>query len=232
MSRTALLMASIASLAFASAASAATTVFTDGFEGDAPGAPVASLVNFNITGTVDVVAPGNPYGILTPSNVVDLDGSPGPGEITSKGTFTFGANQFVDLSFVLGGAQRGSLSDNFFTRLLFNGNTAVTGLGGTGVFAGVSCVACTLPMIFTQSATIGGSDPFSTSSLFFLSVNAGTLQFAFGSDSTDNVGPLLDSATLGIGAAVPEPASWALMIAGFGMAGAVLRRRRPQVVVA
>jgi hypothetical protein len=29
-----------------------------------------------------------------------------------------------------------------------------------------------------------------------------------------------------IGGAVPEPASWALMIAGFGMAGAVLRRRR------
>ena len=27
-------------------------------------------------------------------------------------------------------------------------------------------------------------------------------------------------------AAVPEPASWALMIGGFGMAGAMLRRRR------
>jgi hypothetical protein len=26
--------------------------------------------------------------------------------------------------------------------------------------------------------------------------------------------------------AVPEPAAWALMIAGFGMAGAALRRRR------
>jgi hypothetical protein len=30
----------------------------------------------------------------------------------------------------------------------------------------------------------------------------------------------------GAGAAVPEPASWALMIAGFGLAGAALRRRR------
>jgi hypothetical protein len=29
------------------------------------------------------------------------------------------------------------------------------------------------------------------------------------------------------GGAVPEPASWALMISGFGMVGAVLRRRRP-----
>ena len=32
--------------------------------------------------------------------------------------------------------------------------------------------------------------------------------------------------TLTIGAAVPEPASWALMIAGFGLAGTALRRRR------
>ncbi|MDB5425276.1 MAG: hypothetical protein JWQ29_2692 [Phenylobacterium sp.] len=32
--------------------------------------------------------------------------------------------------------------------------------------------------------------------------------------------------TLTIGAAVPEPTSWAIMIAGFGLAGAALRRRR------
>jgi hypothetical protein len=30
-------------------------------------------------------------------------------------------------------------------------------------------------------------------------------------------------------AAVPEPASWALMIGGFGMAGGMLRRRRTAV---
>jgi hypothetical protein len=33
-------------------------------------------------------------------------------------------------------------------------------------------------------------------------------------------------------AAVPEPGTWALMIAGFGGAGAVLRRRRQQVALA
>ncbi|MBA3895889.1 MAG: PEPxxWA-CTERM sorting domain-containing protein [Sphingomonadaceae bacterium] len=32
--------------------------------------------------------------------------------------------------------------------------------------------------------------------------------------------------------AVPEPASWAMMIAGFGMAGVALRRRRALAAVA
>jgi PEP-CTERM motif len=36
----------------------------------------------------------------------------------------------------------------------------------------------------------------------------------------------LDNVTLSTGGGVPEPASWALMIAGFGLAGATLRRRR------
>ena len=34
------------------------------------------------------------------------------------------------------------------------------------------------------------------------------------------------------GAAVPEPASWALMIVGFGLAGAGLRRRAARTAVA
>jgi hypothetical protein len=32
--------------------------------------------------------------------------------------------------------------------------------------------------------------------------------------------------TTGVTAGVPEPASWAMMILGFGAAGALLRRRR------
>jgi hypothetical protein len=47
--------------------------------------------------------------------------------------------------------------------------------------------------------------------------------FAIGSTITDKVTITVNS--IGAGA-VPEPASWALMIGGFGMAGAMLRRRR------
>jgi hypothetical protein len=35
-----------------------------------------------------------------------------------------------------------------------------------------------------------------------------------------------------IDSGVPEPASWALLIAGFGLVGAVQRRRRPRVAEA
>jgi hypothetical protein len=50
---------------------------------------------------------------------------------------------------------------------------------------------------------------------------------SFGS-STGNLGSLAVTfdATGGPGGGVPEPASWALMIAGFGLAGGALRHRR------
>ncbi|WP_294330237.1 PEPxxWA-CTERM sorting domain-containing protein [uncultured Sphingomonas sp.] len=43
--------------------------------------------------------------------------------------------------------------------------------------------------------------------------------------SNSNIAPVSNSASYSF-AAVPEPAAWGLMIAGFGMAGASIRRRR------
>ena len=44
--------------------------------------------------------------------------------------------------------------------------------------------------------------------------------------SAEDVQELKAGLVLGAAAAVPEPATWAMMIGGFGMAGAMLRRRR------
>ena len=38
--------------------------------------------------------------------------------------------------------------------------------------------------------------------------------------------------SIGDGSVVPEPAAWAMLIAGFGMTGAAMRRRRPNTVAA
>lgn len=45
-------------------------------------------------------------------------------------------------------------------------------------------------------------------------------------ENGNQVSDLAPDASSFLGAAVPEPTSWALMIVGFGMAGAILRRRR------
>jgi len=58
--------------------------------------------------------------------------------------------------------------------------------------------------------------------------NSGTLTlFYWDSNNFDNTGSVLASVV-----AVPEPASWTLMIGGFGLAGAMLRRRRAARAIA
>lgn len=52
------------------------------------------------------------------------------------------------------------------------------------------------------------------------------VQFVGDSGSTARGAPGLDDVSLSVTGGVPEPAAWALMIAGFGMAGGLLRRRR------
>jgi hypothetical protein len=65
-----------------------------------------------------------------------------------------------------------------------------------------------------------------------LTVSLGNATFDVGDDEWGDEGNRADvtaTFTQTINAGVPEPASWALMIGGFGMAGAMLRRRRSGV---
>lgn len=225
----------VAAAAMVTAVSAeAATVFSDDFNAEATGAPVASLANWNILGTVDVVGTTNPYGITVSGpasgNVIDLDGSPGPGEIVMKNAFAFNAGDTVSLSFVLGGSQRVSGTDNFFTRLIFGApfSQAVSNGVGTGVFSVLTGVNGFFAPTATFNRTIASTTPFGTSSFSFVAGNAGSIRLAFGSTSKDNIGPLLDNVSLGVTpSAVPEPATWLMMLAGFGIVGSAMRRRRP-----
>lgn len=63
--------------------------------------------------------------------------------------------------------------------------------------------------------------------------SAGTLQlFYWDSNNSDNRGTVTANVVTGQNGAVPEPATWMMMLAGFGVAGLVLRRRRPAIAAA
>ena len=68
---------------------------------------------------------------------------------------------------------------------------------------------------------------WATVSYTFLATGA-TALISFASDASGGCcyGPALDNVRID---AVPEPASWALMLGGFGLLGATIRRRRPAI---
>ena len=59
--------------------------------------------------------------------------------------------------------------------------------------------------------------------LWFLNFRNQSLQLRFANLGADNIGPILDNVSV---SQVPEPASWAMLITGFGMVGFAARRRR------
>jgi|GEM_PF-1370656 len=110
-------------------------------------------------------------------------------------------------------------------------------------YTGENCPGCTTVFTvslgaFSQDFTITADDsgyfrkPFTVATLdpYVASGPSTTLSFVL--KSTTNIGnndPIFDRVVLeriGSTGAVPEPSIWALMIAGFGGAGAMLRRRR------
>ena len=225
-------LAASAAITMATPASAA-TLFTDGFEADAPALTVTNLTNWTLTGgvSVDVVGSPNAFSIgVTPpasGNVIDLDGTPGPATITSIQSFLFNAGDLVTFSFDVGGAQRGSVADNF-QAILFLDPSLVSGLTGTGLTsAGLGSNAGSV----FSSVSIPGSTAFTTSSISFIATGAGSLKLAFGTTSADNIGPLLDNVRLDV-SAVPEPATWAMMLLGLGFVGGAMRARRRKQNVA
>jgi len=209
-----------ASFAIGSAAQAATiTLFNTGV--DASGTPLAdgtigdphyALVSVP-GGTTDIrvrTAAGGypipPYigddavsAWIGPNNDAQVDGP--VGFYTHRTTFSLAGFNAATAS-ISGGWS----TDNDGVRILLNG--VDTGNPGTG---------------FAQFSS--GFASFAVNSGFNSGVN--TLDFVVnnGGGPTALRVELSGSAALA-GGGVPEPAAWSLMIAGFGMAGAVLRRRR------
>ena len=105
---------------------------------------------------------------------------------------------------------------NFLYGFFSSGTVSVfSGLNGTGTLLGTK----------TYSSNIAStSDVFSSGSVAF----AGTAQSFILAGTTNN--NALDNITFNAGA-VPETATWGMMIAGFGMMGAAMRTRRRSTTI-
>ena len=220
---------------FISSAASATTLYSSNFDAENGGNSALNYTGFSglavTVGTVDIVKSGD-YGIICAGgsgSCVDLDGSTNQaGQITS-GSYAFNTGDSVTFSFDLSGNQRIGGSDYFHAGFVFGANTLMTSynLGGAwgpaNVFNNIATTAVT-----TYNAISGNS--FANYSINFVAGQAGTVAFLLGGGSGNNIGPVADNLNLSSTGGVPEPATWAMMIIGFGAAGSMIRRRRALTV--
>lgn len=148
--------------------------------------------------TVDIIGQGGSFDFL-PGNGSYVDLD---GSTGSSGVL----RNFVDLiagtpyslSFWLAGNQRGDVDD--WVNVHFGG--------------------------VNQTFQLKSSDPFTQFSLLFTPSADGNYSFGFlTTTSNDKVGALLDNVSV---TAVPEPETYALMLAGLGLIGFSARRRKTQ----
>lgn len=196
--KTIIFAAAAALMAIGGPASAA--VFSDNFESYTTALNQTNFgTNWTVTsGSVDLVGPGL-FGELcnTGSKCVDLDGS------------TSDAGVFASLALNLTGG----------VTYTAHYDVAANRRGGTDLLTVMFGTASAMYTLTSASAL----DPFTTLALSFTPGTTGSYNLSFSTAGGDNIGPLLDNVSV---VAVPEPATWAMMIIGFGGVGALMRRRR------
>lgn len=215
--------------AFGVASAAPNLLINGGFE-----QPVTSLSFFSagstaITGFTVVGLPGGDSSVA----LVNNSAFGGSGVRSSDGA------QFLDLTGDVGRGA-GVRSDDFAT--LAGATYAVTFDVGTFFVSGLGSFGNATVELFVNDAPAGsfqnilslsmpGSD-YQTFSHSFIGTGAATNVAFYSSRSltSSNLGVGLDSVGVTMTApppaiGVPEPGTWALMILGFGTAGAMLRRR-------
>ena len=215
-------LASVAILA-TSPASAATVIFTSGFEG-------TGNSDNQRTGAIDpgVITPAGTFGLYAtadgwtadPGSLIELQNnvagapqSPDGGKVfveldstkNSSMSRTIGTTDTYNLSFLYSPRPGRPASTNgiqvLLNGVLFNPPGTITAAGGGSTN--------------WVTYTINGFNAAAGSKLTFKAVG-----------TSDSFGGYIDNISL---AAVPEPATWAMMIMGFGLIGGAVRSRKSNV---
>ena len=240
--KTSVSLAALTLCAALSAASAAeaTVLASNNFDAENGGASALNYTGFSnltVTGpagaTVDLIRQPA-FGLACAGgsgSCVDLDGSTGVGGTLNTAFFAFEAGDTLTLAFDLSGNQRDATTDGFFAGFNFGSLTQAPGGHFGGGYGDITFGAAVGTGIDRDSFIAGTVHTFSNYEISFTAGQAGTAQAFVGTSSRDNIGPLVDNVRLST-SAVPEPATWAMMIMGFGLVGSAARRRRRTPVAA
>ncbi|MFS0737239.1 PEPxxWA-CTERM sorting domain-containing protein [Sphingomonas sp. 1P06PA] len=237
-------------LATAPASAASQLVLSNDYDGNAfvaGGVTISGTDNGSVV-AIDTVAGETAAGPRWSGNFFQNTNTGNPAAGTTLTLSNLGAHTGITIDFVLGflnswdGPTGGSAPDYFdlyadnallgrfsFSNAaaeapLLNGATIVSqnGQHGGGIFFSDSIV--------DMSTAAGLTFAHTASSVTFLAQASGE-GWQGGSDESWGIDDL--SVTLnGVASAVPEPASWALMIGGFGLVGGAMRRRAARVTFA
>jgi hypothetical protein len=207
-------------------------LFSNNFDAENSGSPSSTFSAFSglyvASGPVHLVAQGanglpcaNDTGLC-----VNLKGTASSyGTLRSSSTFSFQAGDTVALSWDLRGMRTTNFVGNFLYGFDFTGPATITTKNGT---------VSTSQLAGFDS--LEGSSAFQTKTLSFSALSAGSFSFFLGGKFGNEEGMLLDNVVVQrtpalSPPAVPEPATWAMMLSGFGLLGFAARRRlSPQMV--
>ena len=197
----------------ATGAGAVTTVNFDEGSGTLP-------ANFNVIEDFESFAPGTPGGAIGPNAFAYNDSVPNDAarpnfgstgnfaSVRTGGSFTINFGPTDDFAFVLGSL------DTYNTLTLFYEG------GGSQAYIGGQIIN---DLTFPSGDQISGE----TNGVVRFTVISGPRLVGAQFESSQNSFEFDNIST-----AVPEPATWALMIGGFGLVGATARRRARAVVTA
>ena len=199
----------LASSLFAlSAAAQAQVIFSDNFDANTQGLNLVPTGWSVTAGTVDIIGDPSFFNFIPGSGqFIDLDGSTGDAGILSKSLLLNAGTQYT-ASFQLAGNHRtGDLE-------------TVTGILGVGIG--------NTSNTFSLAQNVG----WTNFSLVFTPTTTGAYVLSFGNGGGDNMGMLLDNVSVSVTSPVPEPETYAMLLAGLGLLGFAARRRKLKAAAA